>query len=278
MNGKKCLDDRKGVLSQLFWGPINRIVLALKFRKIEIAGSENIPAAGPFLLVSNHSSRWDGLLVQSLVARPANFLVSPNELKGFQGNVLRSMGAFPANPRYDLLDFFCQQVKKGEGVVIFPEGNIFRDGAIHPFKNGAARMALNCSASGLRLPVLPMAVAYCDELRTAKLTVGQAVELEPFEREFANQSNIGMRSLTVRLEREVCLLRHSLAAQTDSLMLFTGKPLTKWVPRGFKVSEQVESNRTDSWRPAGRVLSVENGPANRDRAQHSAEGLLGRAV
>lgn len=251
MNGKKCLNDRKGIFSQMFWGPVNRIVLGLKFRKVEIVGRHHIPSNGAFLLVSNHISRWDGLLVQSLIARPANYLVSPNELKGFQGTVLRSMGAFPANPRFDLLDFCYKQVKKGEAVVVFPEGNIFRDGATHPFKNGAARMALNCSAMGQRLPVIPIAVAYQDDLRTARIIVGAAIELEPFEREFMDQSNIGVRSLTVRLEREVCHLRYCLGEQSDNNRLFTGEPLTKWVPRGIKASETEESNCIEARRLAG---------------------------
>ncbi len=278
MNGKKSLNDKKGIFSQMFWGPINRIVLGLKFRQVEIVGRHHIPSNGPFLLVSNHVSRWDGLLVQSLIARPANYLVSPNELKGFQGTVLRSMGAFPANPRFNLLDFFYKQVKKGEGVVVFPEGNIFKDGATHPFKNGAARMALNCSLMGQRLPVIPMAVAYRDDLKTAKIMIGAAIDLEPFERECKDQSNIGVRSLTVRLEREVCQLRYCLGGQADINRLFTGEPLTKWVPRGIKTSETELSDCIETRRLAGRILPVENGPTNGDRSPHPTAGLLGRAV
>lgn len=135
--------DQKNRMVYAFWSMVNKIVLARQFKSIEISGAENIPQNSGFMLVANHSSRWDGLLVYNLIGRPSNFLVHPNELLGFQGIVLKSMGAFPASTQFDLQAHINRQLGKDESVVVFPEGDVYRDGVTHPFKCGAARFALN---------------------------------------------------------------------------------------------------------------------------------------
>lgn len=235
MTMKKLIYDRKSPLTMSIFGTLNKLVLPAKFAAIDFIGQENIPGRGPFLLVANHISRWDGLLLQYLIDRPANYMVSPNELTGLQGLIIRSVGAFPADPRFDLHRFVRAQMDKGEALVIFPEGNIFTDGRTHPFKNGAARLALNCAAAGVDLPVIPMALEYVNINNgkdTARCLIGCPIDLKAYVREFREQSNMGIRSLTVRLEREVLILRESLGASADGMRLLSGEPLRMWVPRG----------------------------------------------
>lgn len=165
--------NRKNQLAQAFFSWLNKVVLGVHFKGLEFAGLENIPASGPFLVIANHQSRWDGLLVMKAINRVANYMVSPNELRGFQGNVIKSMGGFPADRRFNLLPYIEERVRKGEPIVIFPEGNVFRDGVIHPFKDGAARVALMCHEIGVVLPIVSMAIAY--GYRTAKVSVSRAV-------------------------------------------------------------------------------------------------------
>ena len=59
-------------------------------------------------------------------------MVSPNELTGLQGFLLSRVGAFPAHPRLDFVSHVLNQFKKGEPFVIFPEGNVWRNG--HTFR------------------------------------------------------------------------------------------------------------------------------------------------
>ncbi|MBX9722133.1 MAG: hypothetical protein K2X81_12105, partial [Candidatus Obscuribacterales bacterium] len=80
---KKPLSDRKNIFVYLFWQLVNRILIAFNFKDFQIIGGQNLPKSGPFLLVANHTSRWDGLLAYRTIDRPANFMVSPNELVGF---------------------------------------------------------------------------------------------------------------------------------------------------------------------------------------------------
>ena len=269
MNGKMKLSDRKNPFAEGFWNTINHMVVGLKFPEIEVTGSEYIPQAGPFLLVCNHTSRWDGLVVRKVVGRRANYMVSPNELTGFQGAVLRSVGAFPANPRYDLVSFMLRRVEAGEGIVIFPEGDVFRDGSVHPFKNGAARMALSCACRGINLPVVAMAIVYDERDRSAaRCVISPPVFLEPYLQDYSQQSNIGIRALTVRLEREVCLLRTTLGCAQDSYQLAVGRTIKQWVPGGSRVSQ--ESASRENSRSCRRIFAVEDGLSDGDRAQASA--------
>jgi 1-acyl-sn-glycerol-3-phosphate acyltransferase len=160
---KTAFVDRKSKLTVGFFYLVNKVVTRFKYRNFNVVGAENIPASGSFLLISNHTSRWDGLVLMETMKRSANWMVSPNELKGFQGLCLRSVGAFPADRRFELLNYVAQRIGKGEPLVIFPEGNIFTDGSTHPFKSGAARVLLTAKEKGLDLPVICVAVQYINE-------------------------------------------------------------------------------------------------------------------
>ncbi len=225
---KRQLIDRKNGLVYAVWSTVNKLILRTRFNTFEIIGRENIPEKGAFMLVSNHITRWDGLLVYELINRPSNFMVHPNELVGFQGTVLMSMGAFPSNPRFDLKAHVLSQLQKGEGVVIFTEGNIFRDGHTHPFKKGAARFALDSAQSGLDVPLIPIAIQYDDVRNVARVMVGQPVELAQYAEEFSHTPTEAVATLTERLQREVGHLRLALGNLNERVVLFASKPLRAW--------------------------------------------------
>ncbi len=225
---KRELIDRKSWLTYSVFALLNKLAVHTHFEVLDIIGRENIPREGPFLLVSNHISRWDGPVAYEIISRPANFMVSPNELLGLQGLILRSMGSFPANPRFAIQDFVLNQMGRGEGVVIFPEGDIFRDGTTHAFKPGAARLALNCAREGLDFPVVPMAIRYSQSGTRAMVMVAPPVELQSYLDSHAEQPQQAVSSLTVRLHREVSHLRYCLGELGDRISLFTGRGLRSW--------------------------------------------------
>jgi 1-acyl-sn-glycerol-3-phosphate acyltransferase len=223
----KKITDRKSKLIYSIFSWLNSTIVRRQFPKLDVLGTDNIPA-GPCLFVCNHTKRWDGLLIYHLLGRPSNFLVSPNELKGLQGAILKSMGAFPASTSFDLQTHVRQQLAKGEPVVIFPEGDIYRDGKTHTFKSGAARMALACAKAGIVVPIVPAAVHYDEGLRSVKVVIGAPVDPAPYVIE-ADSIAGQVKSLTERLFREVCHLRYQLGSRADQLELFSGKPSRSWV-------------------------------------------------
>ena len=76
------------------------LVLPLFFGKIQINGQENIPLQDPVIVAPTHRSRWDAFIVPYAIGRLVSgrdlrFMVSANEVTGFQGWVIRRMGGFP---------------------------------------------------------------------------------------------------------------------------------------------------------------------------------------
>ncbi|HEV2607388.1 MAG TPA: 1-acyl-sn-glycerol-3-phosphate acyltransferase, partial [Xanthomonadaceae bacterium] len=116
--------------------------------RLRVHGIENIPDDGPALLVCNHVSYLDALLISGAVPRPARFVMyyrifnTPGA-----GWVFRAARAIPiAGVREDaaLMEKAFADVDAalaaGELVCIFPEGALTKDGEIAPFKAGVERI------------------------------------------------------------------------------------------------------------------------------------------
>ncbi len=147
-----------------------RIVLPLYFGKLTVTGQENLPATGPVILAPTHRSRWDALVVpgitgRTVTGRDLTFMVSANEASGLQGWFVRRLGGFPVNtdrPSIRTLRHGVEVLLQQEMLVIFPEGNIFRDGSVHPLKPGLARLAVSAQTThpDLGVQVVPIGIKY----------------------------------------------------------------------------------------------------------------------
>ena len=93
------LFDGKSFYGYPFWNTVNRMVVNTHFHSAYLTGLDNLPESGPFLLIANHSSRWDGPVVQYILNRRANYMVSPNEMKGIQKPAVLSVGALLIRPQ-----------------------------------------------------------------------------------------------------------------------------------------------------------------------------------
>jgi acyl-[acyl-carrier-protein]-phospholipid O-acyltransferase/long-chain-fatty-acid--[acyl-carrier-protein] ligase len=136
-------------------------LLTHTFYRIRIVGQENVPLRGPALLVCNHMSHVDGLLVGSCVQRFIRFLVyRPYYEHPALRRLMKLMKAIPiaAGTREVLasLDRARGALQDGHLVCIFAEGSISRTGNMLPFKRGFERMV-----SGLDVPIVPV---YLDRL------------------------------------------------------------------------------------------------------------------
>jgi 1-acyl-sn-glycerol-3-phosphate acyltransferase len=208
---------RKNKLAQAFFTWLNSVVLSIHFKEVKLSGLEHLPTDGPFLAVANHQSRWDGLVLFRALNRVANYMVSPNELRGFQGAVIKSLGGFPANLRFDLLPYMESCILNGEAVAIFPEGNVFRDGNIHPFKKGAARLVMMCYERGITLPVVPIAIHYHGE--SAQLTISKPLDLEETISLGEQRPAGALELITQYLQEQVTALRDRLMNATSAISI-----------------------------------------------------------
>jgi acyl-[acyl-carrier-protein]-phospholipid O-acyltransferase/long-chain-fatty-acid--[acyl-carrier-protein] ligase len=134
---------------------IVRFLLHTLFR-IRFVGRENIPATGGGLMVSNHMSYLDGILIAAATERRIRYLVwKPFFSTPFLGSFLRLFKCIPAGSGFRdvkvAIDAAREEMKKGHLVCIFAEGAITRTGNMLPFKRGLEKMA-----EDLDIPIIPV--------------------------------------------------------------------------------------------------------------------------
>jgi 1-acyl-sn-glycerol-3-phosphate acyltransferase len=125
--------------------------------RVRYSGRENIPAEGGVLVVSNHQSHLDPPLVGIGCPRQMNYLARETLFRFAPfGWLLRSVGSIPLDRDGVGLGGIkesLKRLKRGEVVVIFPEGTRTRDGEIGPFRPGFTALAVRAKAA-----ILPMAI------------------------------------------------------------------------------------------------------------------------
>jgi 1-acyl-sn-glycerol-3-phosphate acyltransferase len=125
---------------------------------IRFEGTHHIPPSGPLIIVPNHVTYADPVLVSIPVRRRVHYMAW-NALFGVRGLawLIRRLRAFPveiesADPR--ATREALRLLQGGEAVMIFPEGGRSLDGRIQRFKPGAFRLA--CAVG---VPLLPVTIA-----------------------------------------------------------------------------------------------------------------------
>ena len=136
-------------------------VLVNTLYRVRVDGMQHLPEEGPALLVCNHVSFMDALLLMANLRRPARFVMYYRifnvPLLRF---VFRTAKAIPIaghkeNPAvlqqaYDAID---AALAEGELVCIFPEGGLTADGEIAPFRPGLEKILARRP-----VPVVPLAL------------------------------------------------------------------------------------------------------------------------
>ncbi len=129
--------------------------------RLEKSGLENIPEEGPVLLVCNHVSFVDALIIAGACRRPVRFVMDHNIFRVPVLNfIFRTGRAIPiASSRDDpeLLERAYEEIARGlaagDVICIFPEGRITDTGDIHPFRPGIKRIVERTP-----VPVVPLAL------------------------------------------------------------------------------------------------------------------------
>jgi 1-acyl-sn-glycerol-3-phosphate acyltransferase len=129
--------------------------------RVKVRGLEHIPEHGPALIVCNHVSFMDPLVIGGSVRRPVRFVMDHNIFKiPVLSFIFRTAGAIPIAPAREdpealqkAFDRVDAELANGEIVCIFPEGKLTKDGELNEFKRGVEKIL-----ERRPVPVVPMAL------------------------------------------------------------------------------------------------------------------------
>jgi acyl-[acyl-carrier-protein]-phospholipid O-acyltransferase/long-chain-fatty-acid--[acyl-carrier-protein] ligase len=124
--------------------------------RIRVVGQQNIPNEGPALLVSNHVSFADALIIGACIQRFIRFMLHRDyyKIRGLCW-LFQLMKSIPvSNTRRGIVESLRrarQEIEAGQVVCIFAEGAISRTGRLLPFKRGFEKIV-----EGTSVPIIPV--------------------------------------------------------------------------------------------------------------------------
>ncbi len=133
-------------------------ILTHTIYRLRVVGRENFPRSGGALLVSNHMSLVDALLLLGASRRPVRFLMFKDiydlpYIKPFAKMIRAIPISSQLRPR-DMIHSLREasdSIRRGEIVCIFAEGQITRIGQMLPFRRGMERIM-----KGIDAPIVPV--------------------------------------------------------------------------------------------------------------------------
>lgn len=125
--------------------------------RVRITGEKNVPQEGGALIVANHITFIDGVMMQAMIPRMSRFIVYADftEMKGlsFLAKIMQIIPIRATDgPKAILkaLQTAKEAVQAGEVVVIFAEGGLTRTGQLQPFARGMLKIV-----EGTGAPIIP---------------------------------------------------------------------------------------------------------------------------
>ena len=210
------MGDKPLPLFSRFSGAVLRVAAALLTR-VTVEGLEHLPAEGPVLVICNHASNADGMLLMAFVVpamkRPMGWLGKEEALRWpLFGWGMRQNGVFGVRRGAGDLEAFkvAKKVLDDGGVLtIFPEGTRSPTGALQEAKAGATVLAIRSGA-----PILPIAIVGSHRFwpkgrllprprRRMKVRVGESFTLTMPK---SGDRHEALRAATVELMRHVAQL------------------------------------------------------------------------
>lgn len=146
-----------------FFRVINFLITRISYR-IKVAGLENIPDKGGVILVPNHVSYIDGLLIWAACRkRNISFMIYHKmfHLKVFNWlfKILKYIPVYEGKRVKESLDIAKEHLRNGGTICIFPEGELTRTGSMLPFRRGVEKLIESIQSKDV--PIIPV---YIDQI------------------------------------------------------------------------------------------------------------------
>ena len=161
------------------------VVTRLIYR-FKVRGDEHLPTTGAAIMVCNHVSFIDAVVLMGASPRPVVFLMDHRIFNTpVLGRLFRLLKAIPIAPQREAPDVYqrafaraAQALDAGDIVCIFPEGAITRTGELGEFKAGVMKLLERNP-----VPVIPMALQNLWGSFFSRVEKGVAM-VKPFRRGF----------------------------------------------------------------------------------------------
>jgi 1-acyl-sn-glycerol-3-phosphate acyltransferase len=198
--------------------PLTRILttwLVKLYFHTDVSGEENIPADGPFVVVSNHASFLDPFFIgYASIRRQVGFMAKEELFRiPLFGSLIRRYDAFPVRRgQHDMsaVRLFHDFLHQNKPLLIFPEGTRTLTGELQTAKKGVGMLLY-----GARVPVIPAYVGGTFESwpkgklfpKSTRTYVhfGKAIELEDLYREKPEKETY--RKISEKLMENIAKLR-----------------------------------------------------------------------
>src|SRR6266705_6774282 len=118
------------------------------FYQVTALGTDNIPAGG-FLLLPNHITWIDAIVLQLACSRPIRYVIDQEHYhKPILHPILRTVGCIPINIRHSraAIRAAAEKIAEGEIVCLFPEGQLERRGVLLRLQRGYELIARHARA------------------------------------------------------------------------------------------------------------------------------------
>lgn len=128
------------------------------FAGLHIEGLSNIPPHGPFLLICNHQSNLDPVLIQAVCPRPVHAMAKSTQFAvPGMGWLMKRLLSFPVRryqPDAQAVRVALRSLTRGRGVAIYVEGERSWDGRLQAPRVGTIHLILKAG-----VPVIPCTIS-----------------------------------------------------------------------------------------------------------------------